>query len=173
MFLAKLKATVATLMVVAVLGGGLVYSGGGQTKPPSELDALRKENELLKVNLRVTLEKIQALESQVAALKGGKPESARARALLDDTIGRVIQAEALADLGAAADRAIAEHVKWELKEKNRVRRIRELDAVLKDLQKSGGSERAVEALDRALKLLREQEKRPVGPTPETRSPGRP
>ena len=56
MFLAKLKATVATLMVVAVLGGGLVYSGsgGGPAKPQNELEALRRENELLKVNLRVS-----------------------------------------------------------------------------------------------------------------------
>ena len=71
MFLANLKATVATVTVLAILGvGGFVYSGGGQTKQPSELEALRKENELLKVNLRVTLEKIQTLEKEVASLKG-------------------------------------------------------------------------------------------------------
>ena len=71
MFLAKLKATVATLMVVAVLGGGLVYSGSGGSpaKPQNELEALRRDNELLKVNLRVTLEKIESLEKQVKDLK--------------------------------------------------------------------------------------------------------
>jgi RNA polymerase sigma factor (sigma-70 family) len=76
MFIAKLKATVATLMVIASLGAvGLVYSGGdgtpsGSAKPPSELEKLRKENELLKVNLRVTLEKIQTLENDLRAFKG-------------------------------------------------------------------------------------------------------
>jgi RNA polymerase sigma factor (sigma-70 family) len=76
MFIAKLKATVATLMVIASLGAvGLVYSGGdgapatGSAKPQSELEKLRKENELLRVNLRVTLEKIQVLESELRAFK--------------------------------------------------------------------------------------------------------
>jgi hypothetical protein len=78
MFIAKLKATLGTVLVVAMLGGsGLVYcaAGAGQPapaakKPVSELEALRHENELLKVNLRVTLEKIQSLEKQVMDLKG-------------------------------------------------------------------------------------------------------
>jgi RNA polymerase sigma factor (sigma-70 family) len=76
MFISKLKATVATVVVLASLGAGsLVYSGGGGTqsgpaKPQSELEKLRKENELLKVNLRVTLEKIQVLENELSAFKG-------------------------------------------------------------------------------------------------------
>jgi RNA polymerase sigma factor (sigma-70 family) len=79
MFLAKLKTTVATVMILGVLGAsGLVYSGGGQAKPQSEPDALRKENELLKVNLRVTLEKIQALERELAAFKSRKADSTAA-----------------------------------------------------------------------------------------------
>jgi hypothetical protein len=76
MFISKLKTTFATVVVLAALGaGGLVYSGGGgeqvgQAKPQSELEKLRRENELLKVNLRVTLEKIQVLENQVRTLTG-------------------------------------------------------------------------------------------------------
>jgi hypothetical protein len=72
----KLKATVATLMVIASLGAvGLVYSGGdeiatGSAKPQSEVDKLRKEIDLLRVNLRVTLEKIQVLENELRAVKG-------------------------------------------------------------------------------------------------------
>jgi RNA polymerase sigma factor (sigma-70 family) len=85
MFISKLKATVATLVVLTALGaGGLVYSGGGATqsgqdRPLSELEKLRKENELLKVNLRVTLEKIQALENEVRTLKG--PEISKSNLL--------------------------------------------------------------------------------------------
>jgi RNA polymerase sigma factor (sigma-70 family) len=76
MFISKLKATVASVVVLASLGAvGLVYSGGdgtrsGPAKPQSELEKLRKENELLRVNLRVTLEKIQVLENELRAFKG-------------------------------------------------------------------------------------------------------
>jgi RNA polymerase sigma factor (sigma-70 family) len=78
MLIAKLKATIATLMVLAAVGAGslIVFGGNGHaqapaSKTPTELELLRKENELLKLNLRVTLEKIQNLESTVAALKDG------------------------------------------------------------------------------------------------------
>jgi RNA polymerase sigma factor (sigma-70 family) len=85
MFIAKLKATVATLMVIASLGAvGLVYSGGDETptgpaKPQSELEKLRKENELLRVNLRVTLEKIQVLGNELRASKGAGIEANNVR----------------------------------------------------------------------------------------------
>jgi hypothetical protein len=71
MFIAKLKTTVATILILAAVAtGGLVYSGGGECKPRSEVEALRDENELLKINLRITLEKIRALENEIASLKG-------------------------------------------------------------------------------------------------------
>jgi predicted DNA-binding protein (UPF0251 family) len=70
MFLAKLRTVIGTSVVAVALGlGGLIYNaelvpGGAQAadeaKPKSELEMLRKENELLKMNLRVTLEKIIA-----------------------------------------------------------------------------------------------------------------
>jgi RNA polymerase sigma factor (sigma-70 family) len=85
MFMSKLKATVAAVVVLAVLSAGsLVYSGGGgteagQARPPSELEKLRRENELLKVNLRVTLEKIEVLESEVRTLKKRDKKGAATR----------------------------------------------------------------------------------------------
>jgi RNA polymerase sigma factor (sigma-70 family) len=74
MFWAKLKAAVVTAVVVAVVGVSVLVvraggSGTAQAAPPSELEQLRKENELLKLNLRVTLEKIKAQEDELAALK--------------------------------------------------------------------------------------------------------
>jgi RNA polymerase sigma factor (sigma-70 family) len=80
MFLAKLKATLAAVVVLAFVGGGIVYSGGDSTQPKSELEALRRENELLKVNLRATLERIETLEKRLAASK----ERPRARARDED-----------------------------------------------------------------------------------------
>jgi RNA polymerase sigma factor (sigma-70 family) len=80
MFLAKLKTVIGTSIVALALGvGGLVYNaevipGGARAadgdKPKSELDTLRKENELLKINLQVTLEKIQAQEAELIKLRG-------------------------------------------------------------------------------------------------------
>jgi hypothetical protein len=80
MFLAKLKAVIGTGIVAVVLGvGGLIYNaelapGGAQAadeaKPKSELEKLRKENELLKMNLQVTLEKIIAQEDELKKLRG-------------------------------------------------------------------------------------------------------
>jgi regulation of enolase protein 1 (concanavalin A-like superfamily) len=40
-------------------------------KAKAELEKLRKENELLKLNLKVTLEKVQALEAELRTLRGG------------------------------------------------------------------------------------------------------
>jgi hypothetical protein len=80
MSLAKLKTAIGTSIVVLAIGvGSLVYNaelipGGVRaaegSKPKSELDSLRKENELLKVNLQVTLEKIQAQEAELVKLRG-------------------------------------------------------------------------------------------------------
>src|SRR5262249_17785422 len=80
MLMTKLKLMVGMLLVVAVLGAtGLAYRAGAQApqtdkpraeKPLSELEALRKENELLKLNLQVVLEKVRAQEAELRALRG-------------------------------------------------------------------------------------------------------
>jgi RNA polymerase sigma factor (sigma-70 family) len=81
MFAAKLKLTISATMIVMALGAsGLVYRASGQPsasaekrtdgKPQSELERLRHENELLKLNLEVVLEKVRAQEAELRALKG-------------------------------------------------------------------------------------------------------
>jgi len=74
MFMTKLKAAVAGLVIAVVLtatGIATQMASGpvAQAQPPAtggkpadELEALRRENALLKLNLRVTLEKLEALE---------------------------------------------------------------------------------------------------------------
>jgi hypothetical protein len=79
MFVAKLKLMVGAVMVVTALGAsGLVYRAAGQSapaekrsegKPLSEAERLRHENELLKLNLEVVLEKVRAQEAELRALK--------------------------------------------------------------------------------------------------------
>jgi predicted DNA-binding protein (UPF0251 family) len=76
MLLAKLKVVLGAVLVVAVLGaGGLAYRAGGAEGAPPEKsrgdrDELRRENELLKLNLRIVLEKCRAQEAELLALKG-------------------------------------------------------------------------------------------------------
>jgi hypothetical protein len=71
---------VGAVMVVAALGAsGLVYRATGQApssaekrsdrKPVSELERLRHENELLKVNLEVVLEKVRAQDAELRTLR--------------------------------------------------------------------------------------------------------
>ena len=46
--------------------------GADNAPPPSKLEALRKENALLKVNLMLVLEKVRAQGDEIAALKAGR-----------------------------------------------------------------------------------------------------
>jgi RNA polymerase sigma factor (sigma-70 family) len=79
MLLAKLRTLMGASIVAAALGlGGLAYQAevlsgvraADGAKPLSEVEALRKENTLLKLNLEVTLEKIQAQEAELNRLRG-------------------------------------------------------------------------------------------------------
>jgi RNA polymerase sigma factor (sigma-70 family) len=79
MLLRKLRIVVGVVMVLAALGlGGVGYHAGamsaaaqaaGPDKPQTELDALRKENELMKLNLLVVLEKLRAQEAELKSLR--------------------------------------------------------------------------------------------------------
>jgi RNA polymerase sigma factor (sigma-70 family) len=76
MLLKKLRLAVGAVMVLAALGGvGAAYRAADLAraaepgKPRDELEALRKENELLKLNLQVVLEKVRAQETEIAGLR--------------------------------------------------------------------------------------------------------
>src|SRR5262249_12917276 len=73
----RLAACVVMVLVGLGAGGGGYQAGAGAgvaqaappDKPVSELEALRKENELLKLNLQVVLEKVRAQEAEVRGLR--------------------------------------------------------------------------------------------------------
>jgi RNA polymerase sigma factor (sigma-70 family) len=78
MLLKKLRVVAGAVVVVLALGAvGLGYRAGGAgtaqaappDKPVNELEALRKENELLKLNLQVVLEKVRAQENEIQGLR--------------------------------------------------------------------------------------------------------
>jgi RNA polymerase sigma factor (sigma-70 family) len=156
MLMAKLKMAVGAVMVVVALGtSGLVYRASGQSapavterrpdgKPRSELEALRRENELLKLNLEVVLEKVRAQEAELRTLRGQvkTPASRHGVAFVDlDTDGVI-------DLFVV----------------NETRRdpLQEAEAALKALREARDSEaqrKATDALEKALQKLREQQKK--------------
>ena len=90
MLLKKLRLAVGAVMVLAAFGmGGVAYQAGGLSgaalaappdKPANELEALRKESELLKLNLQVVLEKVRAQENDLQAMRkeaAAKEEAAK------------------------------------------------------------------------------------------------
>jgi RNA polymerase sigma factor (sigma-70 family) len=80
MLLKKLRLTAGAAVVLAALATvGVAYHmgasfGAAQAAPPekpkSELEALRKENELLKLNLQVVLEKVQSQDTELREVRG-------------------------------------------------------------------------------------------------------
>jgi RNA polymerase sigma factor (sigma-70 family) len=200
MLLAKLKVVVGALMVVVALAmSGLVYRASGQpapvaaerkpdSKPRSELEALRHENELLKLNLEVVLEKVRAQEAELRALRGNaksvgkaeaQPETDAQKALQSDFFlwaeradwsrrmsgrGYITRAQAEADeaRSRAADRALRDaEAQLEL-----LKRLQDAEVALKALREAPNQQtqrHAADQLEKALKALREQMKRQEGP----------
>ena len=88
-------------------------SGPGQDrpdrgKPPSEVETLRKENELLRLNLQVVLEKVRAQEAELHALRG-QVRDPKSQQLFAFKALRTIYAERL-DLAKANEDGIAKKV---------------------------------------------------------------
>jgi RNA polymerase sigma factor (sigma-70 family) len=154
MFLTKLKVAAGVVLLAAALGaGGLAYQAGGaraaqaekraEGKPRSEVEALRRENELLKLNLEVVLEKVRAQGAELRALRAkAKGAGGRGVAVGDfDNDGRLDLYIANSRRGDPAQQA---------------------EAALKALREAkddAARRRAVDALDRALRSLREQLRR--------------
>jgi RNA polymerase sigma factor (sigma-70 family) len=88
MLLKKLKTGLVIALVVGVVGaGGNIFRGAlatearaaDESKARSPIDELRHENELLKLNLHVLLEKVHAQESELIALKSKADATIHAR----------------------------------------------------------------------------------------------
>jgi RNA polymerase sigma factor (sigma-70 family) len=92
MFLKKFKSSFVIVLAALFLGaGGSVFRGAGATearaadgaKPRSELEALRHENELLRLNLNVVLEKVHAQEAELQRMRQKLPAGADLNIRLD------------------------------------------------------------------------------------------
>jgi len=157
---------VAVGLTVACLGlGGVAYQaqgqspvpqGRGEARPRSELEALRRENELLKLNLEVVLEKVRAQEAELRGLRGVVASAKLAQAetllqanavLLDRTRLAGNRSRLLVETTTAPDP------------------VQELEAVVKALREARSQEDkqgVVQRLSLVLKKLNEQGKEPQG-----------
>jgi RNA polymerase sigma factor (sigma-70 family) len=173
MLLAKLKLAVGAVMVVVALGAsGLFYRVMGQSapagaerkldsKPRSELEALRRENELLKLNLEVVLEKVRAQEAELRALREQVKAAQKGTGLgVLNKLAPDGKGVAIVDFDkdGIVDLAIVNETKPDP--------MREAEAALKAMREAPDREsqrRAADQLERALKVLRERMKKPEGP----------
>jgi RNA polymerase sigma factor (sigma-70 family) len=171
MFLAKLKVVAATAVVLAALGGIAWQASGGRGsahaappgKPTSEAEALRKEVELLRLNLLVVLEKVRAQEAELTTLRG-RATAAKAAEAVDVDFVVPVQSEAIRHL-ARPMRQTAVEALLELGKANVQREtddpVRQAEAALKALREArdpAARKRAAEVLEKAARQLREQPK---------------
>jgi hypothetical protein len=142
-------------MMVMVLGtSGLIYRAAGQSapgskRPLSELEALRRENELLKLNLEVVLEKVRAQEAELRNVKAQAVQGGRITFALPD--GQHLRWHT-GDLGLV----------WDVQ----AGKVWNADTAAKPGQHAPDNEelrRTVDALEKAVKELREQLKKQEGP----------
>jgi hypothetical protein len=155
----QVKLTIGTVMAAAVLGAlGLAYQAGGSGsahaappgKPVSEVEALRKENELLKLNLQIVLEKVSAQEAQLSAWKP-----------LRVNINRVGPDVELSFEGVLTTDVLGLYTEDLLITTDVAHSVGEAEAALKALREAKdkeGQKKAAEALEAALKKLKEKVK---------------
>jgi len=183
MLIKKLRLAVGAVMVLTALGAvGVGYQAGGgsgtaQAAPPdrplNELEALRKENELLKLNLQVVLEKVRAQENDLQGLRkqvaSRDPMRTVGQALVKDTWNLYNLDNGTWQISALND--LSNGVPWvypnntaigtaDLARQNAVPdAARDAECAVKALREAKdkeGQRRATESLDKAIKKLKEQ-----------------
>jgi hypothetical protein len=166
MLLKKLAVLVVGVVVattaLGVAGVGFRVAGLGgaaQAAPPdkplSEVEALRKEVELLKLNLQIVLEKVRSQENE---LKTMRKQTARSEAVRSEAVDLTVrlpkeQAE------VALDRVVADLDPLLAVKKVTPDATREVEDAVKALREARdkeGKRRAAEALEKAMIKLKEQ-----------------
>jgi hypothetical protein len=172
MLLKKLRLVVGAVMLLLAFGGvGVGYGLGDRSgvalgappdKPVSELEALRKENELLKLNLQIVLEKVRGQETELQAMR--KPA----------TNWKPMQGALIADLDndgwvdlyitkdAKGNKLFLNEVDGTLIRRNEsggaIKAAEDALKALREAKDKEGRRRATDALEKAIKKLREQVK---------------
>ncbi len=173
MVLKRLRLVLGGILVLAMFAlGGIAYQAGGGTgvalaapadRPASELDVLRRENELLKLNLQVVLEKLRAEESELRDLRsrsgpGAMMGSGMAGGMggmsgMRGSGGMMGMAGPVGAGGPSAPGAMRSA------SGDNVDVVKEAEAAIKQLREArdrDSQRRAADALEKAMKKLREQ-----------------
>jgi RNA polymerase sigma factor (sigma-70 family) len=168
MFLAKLKFVLAGVMVTVALGAsGFVYRASGEAAPAArksanELEALRRENDLLKLNLEVVLEKVRALDAEVRGLRAQREAKAAGPGV--GAVFADLDNDGWLDLAVVKEgqfkviRTDRPLPWWEVQGRESDP-AQQAEAALKAFREARDKEakrRAMEALDKAMKKLRGQ-----------------
>jgi RNA polymerase sigma factor (sigma-70 family) len=190
MLLTKLKAFVAVALVVFVGAGmvGLTYRPASAepvgvptaARPlADELEELRLEVQALRKGLQITRERVKALEGEVASLKGGAAPDKGGAAVLKDELEREMQLRKPGDEKSlknrrelefsAGDAAAALAKLADEKIRKAADPLAEAEDALKKLRADPNGKHAADALEKALKRLKEREK-PKGTTGEPSKP---
>jgi RNA polymerase sigma factor (sigma-70 family) len=161
MLVKKLKVVVASVMVAAALGAcglGACYTAAVQARPAAEgkddLEALRKENDLLRRSLELALDKVRAQDAELKELRKGRDQALYERTLRlsqFDRLGKLTRMEMtdpelealwkLSLLGIETDPAA------------------DIEAALKALREAKDKDamkKAAEALERAIKKFKDR-----------------
>jgi RNA polymerase sigma factor (sigma-70 family) len=136
----NLKAAVVALTVVTSFGiGGVAYRAAGAPAAPAsaqaDLEALKKENDLLKLNLEVVLEKVRSQETEIKSL----------RAQLET-------AKTVAWTGLESNLA-TNQVQWNV---NAPAEVEQAIKAFRDASDKESRGRSAEALEKAMKKFREE-----------------
>src|SRR5262249_50046416 len=173
MFLTKLKFAVAFLLVGALGAGGVAYRGAAATapaqapaKPRSELDELRRQNELLKLTLEVVPEKVRAKEGEIRPLKGQVSAATNwTRGLLSNSASWGSSTILASNFAGPLSNSGTALLLPSAGPRNTLAKpadpLKEAEAALKALRETrdpAARKRAAEALEQATRRLREQHK---------------
>jgi RNA polymerase sigma factor (sigma-70 family) len=155
MLLTKLKLAAAAALVLVLGAGGVTFRPVGPApasaqapKAPSELEALRKENELLKLNLAVVLEKVRAQEAELRALKGGHKAALGERETLSRDLALDLRVRDHPDTGRGP------MGRGDTKAADVARVLDEALRALKGARDEGSRQKALDALEKGVKALR-------------------
>jgi RNA polymerase sigma factor (sigma-70 family) len=172
MLMRKLKLTVVAVLVTAALGAvGLACRSGdearaqdpaaraGDGKPVNELEALRRENQRLRKNIEILLDRISAQDAAVKA----QAQAARTRNASDTALALEAYFAAVDVNAPAKEKSNQGHQLWSRAvneaAKTRADPTREIEAALKTWREArdpAARQNAAQALERAIQRLRQQ-----------------
>jgi RNA polymerase sigma factor (sigma-70 family) len=179
MLLAKLKVAAWVVLLAVCVGGGAAYRAAAQgpvqgrfvvtdgagRNTPDDLEAIRLEMEALRKEVRALRERVRTLEAQAAAPKGGETPRRAGEQQADVVLKHLITGKQNADV--AFRPGITGGVTYYFKFADP---LADAEAALKKLRANPNDKHAADALEQALKRLKEQRtpNQPEKPDPSRR-----